>query len=46
MVNARMTEGLYGQIELNPPHWVLQERQLVNWGSYGGLPHLRSLHDV
>ncbi len=36
MVNARMTEGLYGQIELNPPHWVLQERQLVNWGSYGG----------
>ena len=36
MVNARMSEDLYGQIELNPPHWVLQERQLVNWGSYGG----------
>ncbi len=36
MVNASRTADLYGPIELNPPHWELQERQLVNWGSYGG----------
>lgn len=26
----------YAQIELIAPHWVLRERQLVNWGSYDG----------
>lgn len=30
------TDDLYTPIELLPRHWMLKERQLVNWGSYDG----------
>lgn len=30
------TDELYAPIELLPQHWMLKERQLVNWGSYDG----------
>lgn len=30
------TDDLYSPIELLPRHWMLKERQLVNWGSYDG----------
>lgn len=33
---SQASQDLYAPIELLAPHWVLQRRQLVNWGSYEG----------